>query len=101
MSVGPPGYPTLVERAIRLIEARGGPVDAGELVAALFGSGAGPWTKLLGQIVRGDERLAALPDGRYALRSTSPPPVVACSSPTLCAGVVVFGAGSKPWRHPI
>jgi hypothetical protein len=85
-------FPTLVERAIRLIEARGEPVEASELARALFGAVTGPWVKLLDQVVRADPRVAALPDGHYAIASHTTAPA---------AGLVVFGAGPKPWRDPI
>ncbi len=85
-------FPTLVERAVRLIEARGEPVEASELARALFGAVTGPWVKLLDQVVRADPRVAALPGGHYAIAS---------HATALAVGLVVFGAGPKPWRDPI
>src|SRR5438067_13618385 len=93
MQAAPSGYPNLVDRAVRLIEARGQPIDAAELARELFGAAQGPWARLLDQVVSSDGRLASLPDGRYG--------VVVRAAALACAGLVVFGAGPKPWRDPI
>ncbi len=52
-------YPALVERALRLIEERGEPVEAGELCRELFGAAGGPWARLLGQVLGADGRLVS------------------------------------------
>lgn len=124
-------YPALVERALRLIEQRGEPVEAAELARTLFGASHGPWTTLLGRVLAADRRLRCLADGRWA-RSTDLPiareapsiydagrPVAVASSPRDVAagpadetavgstgprsavGLVVLATGPKPWRHPI
>src|SRR5690242_9016340 len=98
MSDARSAYPALVERALRLIEARGGPVDGADLARELFGATGGPWAKLVAQVVGRDDRVSVLPDGRYALcrpeRSEGPLRREATPPTTgLAAGLVVFGAG--------
>src|SRR5437867_307175 len=108
MPAAPSTYPALVERAIRLIELRGRPIDAAELSRELFGAAGGPWAKLLEQVLRGDGRVRRLEDGRYGAADrlvTLPGPLasppVASATTMRPAGLVVFGAGPKPWRDPI
>jgi hypothetical protein len=98
-------YPALVERALRLLEARGQPVDVDELVPELFGTAAGPWAKLVERVLDEDSRVRRLQDGRFALRDPSgPSPLEAqpAPSPDLpAAGLVVVASGPKPWKDQI
>src|SRR5919201_504947 len=83
-------YPALVERALRLLEARG-PCREEELCRELFGAAGGPWPRLVGQVLGADGRLLRLEDGRWDLAGREASAV----------GLVVLATGPKPWKHPI
>jgi len=92
-------YPALVERALRLIEQRGEPVEPAELARTLFGASCGPCATLLGRVLAADRRLRCLADGRWARSTDMPlareapsrydagPPVAVPSSPPDTAAV--------------
>jgi hypothetical protein len=95
------GYPALVERALRLIEARG-PCREEELCRELFGASGGPWGRLIGQVLGPDDRLRRSEDGcwdlaRRATTRPSAPPGAGGGT----VGLVVLAVGPKPWKHPI
>ncbi len=83
-------FPTLVERALKMIETEG-PLGETELVRALFGNAVGPWPTLVQRVLGEDPRVVRLPDSRYALAEQQLPP----------AGLIVLATGPKPWKDPI
>src|SRR5687767_9969599 len=95
-------YPALVEKALRLVEERGGTVDEAALCRELFGQSGGPWPKMLGQVLAADGRLRRDPDGTWRNGTAR----VVAEAPAAfhvgeAAGLVVLAAGPKPWKHPI
>jgi hypothetical protein len=92
------GYPALVERALRLVDERGGAVAESELCAALFGASGRPWARMLGQVLAADGRLQRDEDGCWrsqAAQTVAEAPAAIAGSGT--AGLVVLAGGAKPW----
>lgn len=91
--------PILVERAVRLLEERGGAVDADELAGWVFGSGQrGPWGSLLESILNADSRLERTPDG---WRLVGRGDVAERGEDDAVVAVAIATTGSEPHRHRI